>query len=230
MNTSVSASRPSRLTSSLRAAVLTVTLLLPAAVQAQLVTLSQTYSVPQIIDGGARSVFYNFSSFGLGSDFSILSARLAIDFAKVPDLSDDPPFFSEIGLTLRKLDTSFSVLGETTLIGIGGFNDGAPGSFFDGSLTFDDTAATFVNDDPDSLSSGVFRPMGALSLLNGLFSPFWELRIDDASLQNPFWFRSATLTIAAAAAVAVPEPSTLAFVLLFALVVFAKSLRRRTAR
>lgn len=230
MNITVLRSGPWRLASLLRPAGILCLAFCPVAAHAQIVTLSQTYSVPQVIDGGARSVFYDFSSFGLGAGASISNATLSINFAKVPDLSDDPPFFSEIGLSLRKLNTSFSLLAEATLLAIGSFNDGAPASSFDGTITFTDSAGMYANSDPDLLTAGVYKPAESLSLLNGVFSSYWELRIDDASFQNPFLFRSATLTLAAVAAVAVPEPSTLTFVLAFILASFVWSQRRRTAR
>lgn len=182
-----------------------------ATAHAQLTSVSTTFSAPRIVDGGAASIFLDLSSAAWPVGSAVSKTTLSIDFGKWPDLSDDPPYFSEIGVVLQKLDTTFTVLDQITLIEIGSFNDGAFGSFFNGSITFDDSAPSLVNANPDELASGTFRPEQPLSLLSGLFSPYYELRLVDAAYQNPLTFRSATLTLfgaGVAATVPVPEPGT----------------------
>lgn len=193
---------------SLRSGVLLVALGCSSALQAQLTTLSQTYRAPHFIDGSALSIFFDLSSSAGVPPTSIEHTTLSVDFSKFADLFDDPPFFSDIGLVLRKLDTSFSVLDEVTLIEVGTFNDGLPSTRFDGVLTFDDQASERVDRDPDLITDGTFRPIESLSLLDGVYSPFWELRVIDASLQNPLFFNSATLSLMATSS-PVPEPAAL---------------------
>lgn len=188
----------------IRRSFLLVALVCGPALHAQL-TFSETNSIPRSVDGGAFPVFFNFSSQLPATPSEILHTRISIDFRKEAALSDDPPFYSDIGLILRKLDQSFSVLSEVTLLYIGGFNDGFASSFFDGVITFDDDAMTVINNNPDQPTSGLFRPMEALSLLSGSYSPYWELRLVDAVSDSPLLFHSATLTTTIAAAV--PEPA-----------------------
>lgn len=189
-----------------RGTFLAIVLLCAPALYAQL-TLSQTYSVPHSIDGESLPVFFDLSSQLTHSDAGISHTQLSISFSKRPDLSDDPAFYSDLGFVLRKLDTTFSVMTEVTLLNVGGFNDGTASSFFDGMITFDDDGATVVNSDPDQPTTGLFRAVEPLSLFNGVYSPFWELRLVDAVSENPLLFHSATLTTTVFAAV--PEPSSL---------------------
>lgn len=181
---------------------------LPSA-RAQLVTtLTDTYNIPHKVDGGSLPVFFDFSSTFVRPDAVLFRTTLSITFSKIPDLDDDPPFYSEIGLTLRKLSPTSSILSQIHLVNTGTFNDGDFGDFFNGTLTFDDSAPTLIGSNPDDLTPGLFRPLEPLATFNNVYSPFWELLIDDASVQNPLLFRSATLT----AFTAVPEPSTYALV------------------
>lgn len=179
----------------------------PALLQAQL-TLSQTYSVPHSVDASAYPVFFDLSAQYCPPGAAIWHTQLSIDFGKAADLFGDPPFYSDVGLVLRKLDTTFSILSETTLLDIGSFNDGFASSSFDGAITFDDDAASLVNNDPDQPVSGLFRPIMPLSLLDGIYSPFWELRLVDAVTGSPLLFHSATLTTSVTTA-PVPEPASI---------------------
>jgi len=189
----------------IRRSLLVVTLFCSPALYAQL-TLSQTYSVPHNVDGESLPVFFNLSGLSVPADASVVHTQLSIDFGKAGDLFDDPPFYSDIGLVLRKLDKTFSILNEVTLLDLGSFNDGFASTSFDGTITFDDGADELVNHDPDQPTSGLFRPIEALSLLNGSYSPYWELRLVDGVSGSPLLFHSATLTTTVDTA-PVPEPS-----------------------
>lgn len=196
--------------------------------EAQLVTtLSETYNVPHVVDGGSLPVFFDFSSTFVRPDAVLFHTTLSLQFTKAPDLSDDPPFYSEIGLTLRSLSPSFSILRQVTLVNTGTFNDGDFGASFSGTLTFDDSAPTWIGADPDHLTPGIFQPLMPLGFFGNVYTPFWELVIDDATVQNPLLFRSATLTVFTA----VPEPSTtaLAGAGLLGVVILVRLRRRRTA-
>lgn len=207
------------------------------SLNAQLTTVLQTYNVPRVADGSAFSVFFDLSSQLSLTTASITRTTLSLDFAKQADLSDDPPFYSEMGFVLRKLDTHFSILKEVTLIELGSFNDGEPFTLFDGVLTFDDSAARVVNYDPDYLGAGSFRGEESLDLLNGAYSPYWELRVVDAAFQNPLLFRSATLSVTASIPSVVPvnnpvpESSTIGLTAAGLLlgVIGLRSRRRRTS-
>jgi hypothetical protein len=178
-------------------------------VQAQLVTsFSRTIATPKTIDGGSERLLFDFSSTLPPMNSSLVQVTLSVTFGKSPSLSDDPPFYSEIGLVLRKLSPASSILTQVTLIETGSFNDGDFGTSFSGTLIFDDHAVSFVNSDPDQLIPGVFKPENPLSAFNGGYSPYWELVIDDGAQQNPLTFSSTTLTVFTATAV--PEPSSTA--------------------
>lgn len=195
----------------------TLALLLVAGLsaRAQLVTsVSQTYSVPRTVDGGSTRIAFDFSSSlpPLGT-MSLVRSVISTTFGKAPDLSDDPPFYSEIGFVLRELGAASNLLGAVTLIDTGSFNDGDFGDSFHGTITFDDRAASAVNADPDHLVSGTFQPVEPLSAFS-VYSPFWQLELDDATTQNPLTFTSATLTLFTRSAVPgtadpVPESSTI---------------------
>lgn len=197
-------------------------------VQAQMVTaLSETYAVPHVIDGESLPILFDFSSAVVRPDALIFNTTLSLEFTKAPDLSDDQPFYSEIGFILRSLDSSFNVISQIRLVDTGTFNDGEFGSFFSGTLTFDDNASSAINDNPDTLTPGLFRPLDPLATFNGIYSiPFWQLLIDDTSVQNPILFRSATLTVFTA----VPEPSSIALLGagLLGIVSFIRQWRRRS--
>lgn len=207
--------------------LLAVALATPSA-RAQLVTtLSDTYNVPHVVDGGSLPVFFDLSSTFVRPDAVLFHTTLSITFSKMPDLSDDPPFYSEIGLTLRKLSPTFSILSQIHLVNTGTFNDGDFGDSFSGTLTFDDSAVTLIGSNPDDLTPGIFKPLQPLATFNNVYSPFWELLVDDASVQNPLLFRSATLTVFTA----VPEPSTyaLAGAGLLGVVILIRQRRRKNA-
>jgi len=192
--------------------------------QAQVVTtLSQTYGVPTKIDGSSLPIFFDFSSTFVRPDAALIRTTLSLSFSKIPDLNDDPPFYSEIGLVLRELSPTFSLLREVTLIDTSTFNDGLPGSFFTGTISFDDSAARLVNVNPNQPSSGAFRPVEPLSAFSA-YSPYWELVVDDASTQNPLLFRSATLSISA---VPVPESASIALAAVLGLGVLIGGRQRR---
>ena len=192
--------------------------------QAQVVTtLSQTYGVPTKIDGSSLPVFFDFSSTFISPDVALLRTTLSFSFSKIPDLNDDPPFYSEIGLVLRELSPTFTLLKQVTLIDTSTFNDGLPGAFFTGTISFDDTASQVVNLNPNQPSSGVFRPVEPLSMFK-VYSPFWELVVDDASKQNPLLFRSATLSVSVTA---VPEPGSTALTAVFCLGMLISVRQRR---
>lgn len=199
--------RPFSAPSFIRRGFLLLALLCSPALYAQL-TLSQTYRVPQPVDGEAFPIFFNLSAQYAKPDVSVIHTQLSIDFGKAPDLFDDPPFYSDIGLVLQKLDSTFSIINQVTLLNIGSFNDGSPSSSFDGVITFDDDAALAVDNDPDQPAAGLFRPIQALGLLNGTYSPYWELRLVDAVSGSPLLFHSATLTTTVSAAAPVPEPAS----------------------
>jgi hypothetical protein len=192
---------------------------------AQVVTITETYSVPHYVDGSSMSAFFNFAP-QLGSPAArLISTELSLTFDKYADLYDDPPFYSDIGIVLRELNSDFSIRTQATLVEVGTLPDGSPGSFFSGTITFSDSAETYVNSNPDELFPGIYRPEQPLSWFEGLFSPFWELRIDDASSQNPLLFSAATLALTVATANAVPEPS--AYGLMAALLLGFALLHRR---
>ncbi len=205
-------------------------LFLASPLHGQVTLASETYAVPQWIDGSSHSALFDFSSNSAAPAGATVSAlTLSITFTKVPDLPDDPPFYSDIGLVLRMLDTSFGVLREVTLLEVGTLPDGSAFGGFSGTLLFDDAADTALIDAGDPLLAGAYRPYQPLAGLLGTFSPYWELRIDDASIQNPVLFDSATLTLALAAQ-PVPEPAAygaMASGLLLSLVVFVRRRLRR---
>jgi hypothetical protein len=173
---------------------------------------------------GIRLVEVLGTEAGFGTGL-ITNVTIAVNFAKGDgeefDLPpggqppDEPAWFDEMKFAL--------IHGPTVVLIQNGdlppedpsasFDFGYPGVWFDGTITFDDSAADVVNVDPDLPSAGTFRPVEALSLFNGENAlGLWTLFIEDDAGQDALRFRSFTLNITtsdAPAAAAVPEPASL---------------------
>jgi hypothetical protein len=177
------------------------------------------------------SGFRGFTVTGLEAGYGsgvILDVDISINFAKADGESFDPPypggtpFHNEIHFRLDD-PTDDAV----TLIAPGSW--GGAGALFDGTITFDQAAATVVNAGAVPVA-GTFRPTGAGSLddYNGqLAVGLWELFIEDTVGLDSLRFREATLTIITEDFRAVPEPSTFA---LLGLGGVAAVIARRRAR
>ncbi len=145
-----------------------------------------------------------------------------------PTVRHDPPyptgtpFFGEIRFRL-----SHSAI-TSTLIELNSWGNGA--GVFDGIIVFDDSAAAVVNFGAAPVS-GTFMPTGAGMLSGfdgGLAVGVWSLFIEDSAEGDALRFRSFTLNVTTSAAVAVPEPGSVALLSLGCCGLFVRAYRRRS--
>jgi hypothetical protein len=137
---------------------------------------------------------------------------VVVDFAKAdgeeflpPYNGRGSPFLNEIWLRVIH-PTGIAV----DLIALGSLGAGsAPG--FSGVIRFDDSAALRVNNDPEHLVAGTFRPTGPGSLtdftrISG--EGVWRLEMIDSGLGDSFRFRGASLMLEVDTDTPIPEPGT----------------------
>jgi hypothetical protein len=162
---------------------------------------------------GTRSI--TFTEAELGSELYIADINVTIDFAKDGSDTFVPP---EI-LPLELGDPNFNEMRfilthpsgtSVTLIDFESFNDWeAPGGqyFFQGSITFDQSAALPVNFDPDHVTPGTFRPATNGGNLDSFLSEnaigTWSLLIADNDDDDGLSFYSYSIKLTT-----VPEPSS----------------------
>lgn len=181
--------------------------------------ITATNNTPGLFDAssGTRSVTFTGSEPGFGSG-AVLDLNVTVKFAKADGELFEPleggtPFYGEIEFILSNGATN------VTLIAAGSFSSGS-GPGFDGTITFDDSAADFVNVNVNSPSSGTFKPTGpgnpaspgTLANFNALNAAgTWTLSIRDTTFADALRFREFTVSITTDGVVdaAVPEPGTL---------------------
>jgi hypothetical protein len=193
------------------AAVLTTAV----AAHAQIYTVSKTNSIDAVLDSASFDRVFTFAAGDIASaGLSVIDVNISVNFAKIPgdadDLSAPPsgpftgqPYFDEIAFTLTYNSSGTSI----NLIGQNDFSPGAEGSFFNGTILFDDSAASVVNIDPNQIQIGTFQPINPLQAFYGqTFAPgTWTLGLNDFAGGDALRFFEATLTVTYGA---VPEPST----------------------
>lgn len=188
----------------------TSALLLAAAAQAQ-ITVSSTNSVSEIFDNSSGTRAISFLAGDITpAGSAILDVNVSLRFAKADgegvDLGSGTPFFNEVEFTLTYGSTTVA------LISPGSFSSGDAGTWFNGTITFDDAAASVVNVNTNLITAGTFSPIGSLSDFNGLaFNPGdWTLSITDSVGADALRFYEATVSVtyAGEGTSAVPEPST----------------------
>jgi len=189
----------------------------------------QTNSVSQSFNGGGGTKTVNFDPGLFPADPSILDIEVEISFSKLAANAGTSPKYNEISFSLSKTEVPGVNLissGPATFPFTGSFNTGLTGSpGFNGTVTFKQSAATAVNADPFNISTGTFTPAATnadgSARANSSLAPFigvsgtgtYTLSINDsANTGDPgLVFNSFTVRITA-----VPEPTSLAFLGLFA--------------
>ena len=199
--------------------VLACGLLLFAVSPALAERLEATNSSPASVDGDTRNTGPDFmatirtvvfsgaeSAFG---DGTILDVDISIDFSKLSNPAElvPQPWYNEIGFALKSPNgTLVDLIPVDTFLTAPAFNNTAG---FTGIITFDDAAASLVNNGPTvgAPNVGTFQPINALSAFNGENAQgTWELWIEDSIGANPLEFSAFTLSIQTAA---VPEPGSI---------------------
>lgn len=158
--------------------------------------ITATNSTPGLFDASSdtRTVAFTGAEAGFGTGV-ITNVVISINFAKADGESFDPPFpggapfYNEIVFRLTSPGGTI-----VNLINAGSFNVGS--GQFDGTITFDQSAAQVVNDNPDQPQAGTFRPIGDLNTLNGENAlGTWSLFIQDTTGADALRFRSFTLDV-----------------------------------
>ncbi|NJM47486.1 MAG: PTPA-CTERM sorting domain-containing protein [Alkalinema sp. RU_4_3] len=164
-------------------------------------------NTPGYFDSSSGNRIITFSD-----DETITDLNVLVDFVKADGETFDPPyptgvpFFNEIVFSLLAPDGVTSV----DLISSGSFNSGAESTLFEGQIIFDQQATEVVNVNPDLPRPGTFRPVGDLSIFNGLSSVGnWTLSIRDTVGNDALRFRGFNIGINGPATVAVPTPALL---------------------
>ncbi|MBM4264268.1 MAG: PEP-CTERM sorting domain-containing protein [Deltaproteobacteria bacterium] len=191
--------------------------------------ISGTNSITGLFDASVGNRQITFTGFEPGFGNGVIAdVNISINYAKAdgeafnpPFPTFDRPFFNEIHFAI------IAPNGMTVeLIAANSFNEGAGGTNFDATQTFDQQAANVVNVNLDLPAAGSFRPTGPGSLndFNG-FSALgtWTLFIEDTVIDDALRFRSFTLNIITDV-FSVPEPTSL---LLLTLGIVGLTLRRR---
>lgn len=168
--------------------------------------ISVTNSTPGTFDASIGNRAVTISGFEPGFGTGVIAdINVTIDYTKVPDAAGQP-FFQEIHFAI------IAPNGEVVeLIAANSFNSGAVGAQFDGVQTFDQSAPTVVNANPDLPTAGTFRPTGPGSLndFNGDSAMgTWTLFIEDTVSADPLRFRSFRLDVTTRD-FSVPEPASL---------------------
>jgi hypothetical protein len=172
-------------------------------------------STAGLFDGSSGTRTITFTGAEAGFDSGVITdVNVAINFAKADGESFEPPFpagtpfYSEIHFHLIAPSSKIVHLIEPN-----SFGSGSPGTLFDGTIAFDDEAASVVNVNPNQPSAGSFRPggPGALSDFDGSSAlGTWTLFIQDTNALDALRFRNFSLEIATTPirSQSVPEPAT----------------------
>ncbi|MEX1228344.1 MAG: PEP-CTERM sorting domain-containing protein, partial [Marinobacter sp.] len=192
-------------------------LLLAATASTQAALVTATNSTGGIADGSQITRSVDIAESG-----DITDVNITVEWSKCPVQVDSNFFCSGTDeFSSFPDEPSMNLVGPT-----GASTVLFPPSFFtmplegvDVTNTFDDQAGTALS---DTIQSGTFRPVGPLSVFNGLeIMGLWTLEIGDLFLLDPAAFRSFTLNITTAEGngggsdpvpdpAPVPEPGTLA--------------------
>ena len=182
------------------------------------------------------SGFRDFTVTGLEPGYGtgeVLDVDISVNFAKADGESFAPPypggtpFYNEIHFRLDKGASQVELIAPNSW--------GTGSGQFDGTINFDDLAATDVNFGPAPVA-GTFKPTGALGPGGGSLADFntllalgtWRLFVHDTVSSDALRFREATLTITTRDAPVAPEPVTM-LLLGSGFVAVAARFRRRKA-
>lgn len=200
--------------------------------QANAVVISVTNSTPGYFDASSGTRALTFTPAQAGG--TITNVTISIQFGK----HDGQTFGVNPGGTPFYNEIEFSLIGNTggpaltaNLISAGSFNTGSDG-FLDRTITFDESAGSVVNVNPDDPAAGTFRTTGFAGGLglnqffgSTLAAGDWTLVIRDTVFADGLDFHSATLNITVDG-VSTPDAGS-TFALLSLAIVGLGALRRR---
>ena len=209
------------------AAGLTALAVVLSAAGADAAMVTRTNTLDGFADNSSfnRAITFTAADFAGGSSI-LTDLDVSVFFAKsnnnsfVPEgsaINSGTPFLNEIHLMLTAPDgtTSVTLISNDTTGTDQSFNTGDAG--FKGTITFDQSAATVVNADPDLLTPGTFRPASppgqSLNMFTGLNAiGTWNLFIGDDVGADGLSFYEYSLTARTESVVdggAVPEPASM---------------------
>lgn len=209
----------------------TAVIIIGAATNGHSAIVVKTNTVDVFVDGTSATRTFSIDMGDLGGDSAtITDVDISIFFAKSNNnafvtegaaIAAGTPFLNEIEFVLSSPGgTDFTLIsndGGTEIVAgdnIESFNAGSVG--FKGTIVFDQAAGLAVNNNPNALTAGTFRPddatIGSLNSFNGESAiGTWTLFLEDDVGLDGLSFYEATITVTTAAA-AVPEPSSLMLV------------------
>jgi hypothetical protein len=173
--------------------------------------ITLTNNTPSNVDNASITRVFEITpaTSGFGSGV-ITDVNIAVDFIKADGESFDSigpsiPYFGEI--LLRLISPSGQLV---NLIQAGDFDNGAPGTYFDGTIVFNQSATFPANVNPALLQPGEFRPSASLDALNSTSAQgSFTLLVQDLDTADSLRFRSATLTVTTSDPSSVPEPASM---------------------
>ncbi len=185
-------------------------LVLSSSVYGGVITLSNLTTGNFDSSSGTRAVTVTGAEPGYGTG-TISNVIISIDFVKADGENFAPPYpsgpahYDEIHFRLT------GPLSQTVeLIAANSWpNDSG---LFDGTITFDQSAASVVNFDPNTPHAGTYRPTGpgSLSDFNGTSAlGTWTLLVEDTVGADSLRFHSMQLDITTDGVAGVPEPATM---------------------
>ncbi|MEK6250233.1 MAG: hypothetical protein N2C12_18760 [Planctomycetales bacterium] len=194
------------------------------------VTVTKTNTTGATVNGGSVNQTVNFSAADFAGVSTIANTTVQIAFSKLGLFGFLWPNFNEVGFTLTSANGTSIALIRNQNSSASSFNDPFIGTF-NGTVTFDQSAAQAVNANPNQIQAGTFQPDGGNldTLIGGDAIGSWTLNISDSN--GGFPSNPLTVTSWSVSVTSVPEPNSIALWsmtgILAAMIVFHRPRRQK---